>query len=372
MNNKFEILYKRTHTGAIQQWEIVVEDNTFYTVEGQVNGKQTTSKPTLCEAKNEYKANATTSQFQAYKEAQARWKKQTEKGYTPDIRKIDTAKKFFEPMLAKKYLDYKDDIEFPVLVSRKIDGSRLVAKADGLWTRNGKQYVSCPHIAKILQPLFDKHPDWVVDGEIYSHEVPFEKIMSLVRKSKPTDEDIAESEKIVQYYIFDGVTDNVDADFTDRFTAIRKEIDNLIGRNKSLVFVETEGAFKHDEVISLHDMYVKEGFEGAMVRITRQPYENKRSKYLLKYKKFFDEEFEIQDVEEGIGNRSGMAGRLVMKMKDGRTFGSNMRGGEEYYKELLKNRKKLIGKKATIRYQELSQDDIPRFPVAVNIDPVDR
>ncbi len=49
-------------------------------------------------------------------------------------------------------------------------------KKNGLWTRNGKPYVSCPHIIELLKPIFDIHPTWVIDGEVYSHDNNFEKI----------------------------------------------------------------------------------------------------------------------------------------------------------------------------------------------------
>ena len=83
---------------------------------------------------------------------------------------------------------------------------------------------------------------------------------------------------------------------------------------------------------------------------------------------YFDEEFEIVDIIEGSGNRSGMAGSLRIKSKKGIIFNSGIRGGEEYYKQLLQDKQKLIGKLATIRYQEKTEEDIPRFPVAVQID----
>jgi len=369
---KFGPYFKRTKTGATQQWEVIVEGNTFYTVEGQVDGVLTKSMPTVCEGKNTFKANQTSGAEQASKEAEARAKKKLESGYAEDIWKIDTAMKYFEPMLAKKYNDYKDSIKFPVIVQRKIDGSRLIAKADGLTTRNGKAYVSCPHIAAKLAVVFKKHPKWVIDGEIYSHDIPFEQIMSLVRKSKPTAEDLVESEKIVKLYIFDGVIDDVHADFVTRYRTIKDEIIKLLGKDKHFVFVDFDIANSDAEVMEFHRQYVSEGYEGVMVRVSSAAYENKRSKYLLKYKEFIDDEFVIVDVEEGVGNRSGMFGRFILKMKDGRTFGCNARGNMDYYTQLLKDSKKLIGKKVTVRYQELSDNGVPRFPVVINVDPLDR
>ena len=366
------IIYKKTVTGATQTWQIFTKDNTFWTVEGQLDGVLTTSKPTKCEGKNIGRANETTPEEQAIKEAQAKWDKKCEKGYTTNIADIDTSKTFFEPMLAHKYVDYKDDVTFPMLISPKIDGARMVAKKDGLWTRNGKLYVSCPHIAKILSPVFDKHPNWVIDGEVYTHDVPFEKIISLVKRTKPTAEDLKESAELVQYWIFDGVVDDKTLGFEQRLKLIRDEINDIVGLNDNIKFVVAVPIKSADELDEWHESYISKGFEGAMLRVPNSPYENKRSKNLLKFKKFLDEEFEIVDILEGLGSRSAMAGNLLMKLPNGKTFGAGIRGGEEYYKELLRDKKKYIGKKATIRYQNLSEEGIPRFPIAVNIAPIDR
>jgi DNA ligase 1 len=365
-------LYKRAKTGAVQTWQITAEDGTFYTIEGLVNGKLTQSSPTICKGKNIGKMNETTAVKQAENEALAKWTKKKEKGYTEDINNVDSVDIHFEPMLAHKYINYKDKLKFPLLISQKLDGLRMIATKSGLATRNGKAFKSCPHIHRILKPLFDKHPDWVIDGEIFSTEVPFEKIVSLTRKKDPTTDDLKESEKICQLWIFDGVTDNKKAIFTERFEEIKREIKKYISTCKSLVFVENFEVNSHEEIRKYHDEFVAQGMEGAMIRVPDSPYENKRSKNLLKLKNFLDEEYIIADVIEGIGNRSGMAGNLVFKLKDGRTFGSGIKGGEELYRDILINKNKYIGKKATVRYQNLTKDGYPRFPICVNIDPIDR
>jgi ATP-dependent DNA ligase len=371
MINKLPILYKRNINGSIQQWRIVVKQDSFYSEEGLVDGKLTSAVPTIVEGKNLGRANETSANEQALKEAEAKWKKKLEEGYFEDIKDIDNTRKIFKPMLAEKYLERQDEIIFPVLVSTKIDGHRMVARKDGLWTRNGKKYVSCPHIFNMLKPFFLVHPDWIIDGEIYSHDENFEKISSLVRKTKPTKEDLEESKRLVQYWIFDGVTSNKDLKFTERFELIKNEIKGALGVDneawKSFKFVENIEVLSPKTLEEYHNSFVAAGFEGLMVRLNT-PYENRRSKNLLKYKKFNDMEFTITDVEEGKGNRSGMAGNLILQMYDGRTFCAGIKGSLDYYKKLLKNKNKLIGKKATIRYQNLTEDGMPRFPVAVDID----
>ena len=343
------IIFKRTETGSIQQLELIVKNNTFYTVTGKVGGKLITSIPTVVEGKNIGRSNETSPVEQAIKEAQAKWDKKVEKGYSTNIKKIDTCRTYFEPMLAHKYNDYKDNIKFPVLVSPKIDGCRMVAQKNGLWTRNGKPYVSCPHIIELLKPIFDIHPTWVIDGEVYSHDNNFEKIISLVKRTKPTITDLKDSEDMVKLWIFDGLTEYKTMGFWTRFDKIKNEIKNLIpDYKKHIVFVENEIANSHEEVVKAHDKYVSQGYEGVMIRVADSEYENKRSKHLLKLKAFLDDEYEIIDIIEGKGNRSGMAGNLELKMPNGKTFSAGIRGGEDYYKELLKNKNKLIGKNTTI------------------------
>ena len=80
-----------------------------------------------------------------------------------------------------------------------------------------------------------------------------------------------------------------------------------------------------------------------------------------------DEEFKIVDIVEGIGNRSGTAGFMSFLNKDGIPFKSNIKGSFEYLGELLKNKKALIGKLATIKYFNLTPDGIPRFPFVTSI-----
>jgi DNA ligase 1 len=370
--NKLPMLYKCNVNGAIQQWEMVVEGNTYYSIEGQVGGVLTQNKPTVCSGKNIGRANETTPESQALAEATAKWTKKVEKGFVEDITRAGDGPDFFECQLAHKFNDFKDKVVYPVLMSYKIDGLRMIATKDRLTTRNGKAFNSCPHILKILSPIFEKHPNWVIDGEIYSDKVPFEKIVSLTRKKKPTPEEISESEEYCQLWIFDGVIDNKQEGFATRFSIIKNEIKSIIGDNKAVKFVENEMANSYQDIVSKHDEYITQGWEGIMIRVPNSPYENKRSKNLLKLKNFLDEEFIIVDVIEGTGNRSGMAGNLIYNLPDGRSFSSSIRGGEVLYKELLANKNKYIGKKATVRFQEYTQDGMPRFPVTVTIDPMDR
>ena len=131
--------------------------------------------------------------------------------------------------------------------------------------------------------------------------------------------------------------------------------------------VETYSCNNEDEVMELYEGYVEKGYEGQILRLDKE-YQNKRSKFLLKNKSFIDEEFTILDIVEGDGNRTGTAGYFVFENENGDKFKSNVKGTWEETAEMLKNKKKLIGKEATIKYFNRTPAGIPRFGYVINID----
>jgi DNA ligase-1 len=364
-------LYSRTSTGAIQQWQIVVEGDKFYTIEGLKDGKMTTSLPTICEGKNIGKKNETLGNDQAIKEAKSKWKKKIDSGYHEDIKDIDE-ETFYEPMLAHKYGEH--EFSFPCVTQPKLDGMRCICRKDGMWSRNGKKILSAPHIRKALEPLFENNPNLIFDGELYCDKLKddFNKIMSLVKKTKPTDEDLKESSDVIQYWIYDLPSSGKNG-FKQRCLELRGLLSSsatpawLVEVPSCLVCVDTTFVNNQNQLDDLYGKYLDHGFEGQMIRTENGLYENKRSKNLLKRKEFIDSEYEVVDVVEGVGGRTGTAGNLVLKLGDGRTFKSNIKGSFDYLKQLLIDRKQLIGKMVTVKYFQLTPDGIPRFPFMTSV-----
>jgi DNA ligase-1 len=359
---KLPMLFARTNTGAIQTWTIEVDGNKFRTHYGQIDGAIQITEWTVCEGKNTGKKNATSDEDQAVKEAKATWKKKKESGYFEKINDIDGVS-FTEPMLAKNYDDYKDELKYPIYSQPKLDGIRCVVKKDGMWSRNGKSIVSAPHVLVALKPFFDKFPNAILDGELYADKFAndFNAICSLVKKTKPTPEDLVESATNIQYWVYDWI---VSKTFSDR----NSDITTYLTNNNVVRRVPTHLVDTITHLNELYEKYVVEGYEGQMVR-TDGPYENKRSKCLLKRKEFKDSEFKILDIVEGVGNKSGMAGHMVFKNHKDIEFHSNIKGDRTYLRELLTNKNKLIGKSATVKYFNLTPgDELPRFPYVVNID----
>lgn len=357
--NKIElpVLYKYSTTGKAQQWQIVVEDDTFYTIEGQVDGKLTTSLPTVCKPKNVGKKNETTGETQALAEAKAKHQKKLDKSYNEVLTDV---KNFFEPMLAQDYKDRKDvwaDPKVKKYVQPKLDGLRCVNENNTLMSRNGKPYVCCPHLHQ---------NDTILDGELYNHQYKddFNKIVSLCKKGKPEPEDIAEAKTSVQFWIYDFPSH--EGKFSDRYAALRKWI--VKHGNDSFVLVPTFEVHSEEDLKKRHDEFLALGFEGTILRTDSGPYENKRSKQLLKYKDFTDEEFVITGAEEGTGGRAGTIGFFHMLTKDNKPFKSNVKGDFDFLKDIWKNHKKYIGTEATVKYFNLTPAGIPRFPYIIKLD----
>ena len=359
-------IFKRTSTGKVQQWTVEIDNDKFRTISGQVGGKSVTSEWTVCKGKNGGKANATTGVEQALKEATAKRKLKLESEYRDTADDVDDLD-FREPLLAKDFKEYVDEIVYPVWSQPKLDGVRNITLLDGMFSRNGKKIVAAPHVRQILDDVYNKYPKLELDGELYNHKLKdnFDKIISLVRRGKPTEDDYAESAKMVQYWIYDVRFEKMP--FNERYAFLLNLFSEFPDIKKICKLVPTSKVENRGALDAIYEEYLVDGYEGQMVRLNGKGYEFKRSKNLLKRKEFIDQEFEIKDIIEGEGNRSGMAGYMTFEI-DGKMFKANMRGGMEQYKEWLNNKHLYVGKQATLRYQNLTPDGIPRFGVVVLVD----
>ena len=360
-------LYKRDSKGKVRIWTMEVGFNSdneagIRTISGLVDGQKVTSAWNITEAKNVGRSNATTAKTQAEFEAQAEWTKNVDKEYFADVNAIDSYTAF-KPMLAH------DFTKTPVtsgITQPKLDGIRMVVNTRGLYSRSNKPIVAVPHIAEALAEFIKDHPTVTLDGELYNHELKdnFQKITSLVRKTVNLGADeLAESKELVQYHIYDMFDSaNPDMTFMQRYNWIQKNVHLVNKKAVGIHLVASAICETSEEIDVMYGEYTTAGYEGQMVR-QDTVYENKRSKGLLKRKEFITEEYEVVQVHEGQGNWAGYAKRLTLKMPNGTTFSSGIRGSQAKLKELLENPNIDW---ATCRYFELSNDGVPRFPVTID------
>lgn len=361
MNEVFSTLYKRGVKGETRVWSMELDrDNARYrTISGIKDGNLTETGWTVCEPKNVGRSNETTAAGQAEAEVLAEYGKKLTRGYFEDEANIDEVP-FTKPMLAQDYAKMSSKIRRieDYYSNPKLDGIRCVARADGLWTRNGKPIHAVPHIMEELAQIFDELPDIQLDGELYNHDYRdnFNQLTSIIRKAKPSADELEEA-KVIQYWVYDLPSE--DATNAER----AKMISVLCADMKYIKPVPYERIKDVEHLDRLYGGYLEDGYEGQMLRLGSAPYEFKRSNHLLKRKEFFTAEYKVLGVEEGLGNWSGAVKRFKFKTADGKPFSAGVRGT---YESLAKLLTQAAPDWATVRFFTPTPDGIPRFPVVVD------
>lgn len=359
------IIYKLDVSGNTRQWQgFVTENNSWYSESGLVDGKKVVSTPRLSEATNVGRSNERSAQEQAIFEVSAEMEKKLERGYFKNKEDIGSFEKF-KPMLAHDYGKLKKPLKFPVLTQPKLDGIRCVFMGGLLWTRAGKQIVSCPHIIESLMPFYEANPEIVLDGELYNHELKdnFNEITSIVRKTKPTSDDYNRARKEIQYHVYD-MHDSNDPSMT---TSARMGylLQSDLMKYEPIEVVCAIKVHGQEELDEIRDNWLVDGYEGQMIRL-EGPYQNKRSNYLLKRKEFITEEFLVVDMEEGKGNWSGAVKRMILLDRNGNAFPASVRGSYEELQSLFVSN--IPPDWATVRHFGFTdkQEGAYRFPVVID------
>lgn len=358
-------LFKIDSKGKTRVWWMEYDHEKYRAHSGIEDGKTIVSGWQYPEAKNVGRANATTVEEQVLLEVGFEYAKKQHQGkYHSSKEQTSDGAKFHECMLACKY-DPKKHNKFPYYSQPKLDGIRCLVSKDGMQSRQGKPILSAPHILEALQGFFEAYPNAILDGELYNHDLrnDFEKIISLARKTKPTADDLKESAEKIQYHVYDCIINETDEVWT--FEDRNQFIWDAIDHENPIQLVPLANVDDEHDVETMLLQYLEQGYEGQMLRVPDSLYEGKRSKNLIKHKEFEDEEFEIVSIIEGEGSWAGYAKSIEIKLKDGTTQYSGIRGNQSAMKDLLASAQEYIGTDVTIRYQNKTEDGKLRFPVAV-------
>lgn len=416
----FPTLYNKTiGTDREKQWSVEVLEVTgeHYIVRSQHGirgGKLVIHDSDVTEGKNLGRSNATTSKQQALLEAERDWAKKMKQGYAPEniqkkklvrVAKLtnrvedileepndntetkdileetkETESKLLKPMLALELDLDKPNIKYPVYIQPKLDGVRCLVYLNGsgklvFQSRQNTIYEPFEHLVPELTTLFASFAvkkDLVIDGELYIHGAAFEKITSIVRRAKSKHPEMS----TIKYHIYDcfysgdGDTSasNNSIGYGTRYETLMAAFEKHTFEN--LVLVETKVARDMGEIEALHTHYttLSSPYEGVMIRNKDSPYKQQgRSKDLLKYKKFSDDEFVVIGHHEGTGAHKGTPiFECKSKAKEGKTFSVTMQGTIESRKKMLEKVQGYYGKLLTVKYQEISADGAPRFPVGIS------
>ena len=281
-----------------------------------------------------------------------------------------------KPMLAHKFSEKRCDFNQPTYIQPKLDGVRCLIKRESdfpdqeylasfsvkAYSRTGKEFKNIKHILQSLKPFFFKNPDVILDGELYNHKLKndFEKIISLVRKQKPTDTDRLDAQHLVQFHCydyFDGV----------QYDSYKTRMNNLVTSDiysNCVKYVPAKLVDSYNYARTLHNEYLADGYEGSIIRLDGL-YKHGRSYDLMKFKDFSDTEATIIGYETGKGKREGTIGKFLMQDDDGNKFGCPPGKGYNYkdLADILDNIGDYIGKRATFTYFQRTNAGSYRHPL---------
>lgn len=363
-------LYKEQSNGRVRFFRIFFENGFLKTEFGLIDGK-------VQESSMEIKENNSkrTIQEQALLQAKAKYKEKIENdGFLPsDVEKVEIDL----PMKADKYSQSKfPEKLFPVCVQPKLDGIRIIAKkiCDKviLKTNGSNEIIHFEKIKEQIKKLLDIMPIGTrLDGEFYNKEIKFENLNSIVRTTLQNHPD---EDKII-YNIFDLKYSNF-SPFEIRYKLLTQKYNSIKDEIPNIVIIQTIWNVKnHEEILELHDKFKNEDYEGIMIRFQinnfkegtkeyeRTFYKDGRNNHLYKYKEFLDDEGIVVNIRDGKGKFVHQA--ILEVDYNGTKLSMTSPGTEKEKREIFQNKENYIGKYITFKYQETTENGIPRFPVAL-------
>lgn len=383
-------LYSKNKTGKTLEWSaslLDINEDGYIPIEivfGQLGGKLQTKYRYVKSGKNIGKKNETTLLQQAELELGYLVEKQIDSGYVYDIEDyVEPCR----PQLAHKYKDKKHIIWYiPDEVkgmnrthwaSRKLNGIRCFIfvknnKVQGFVSRTGKDFKFFTHIAESVEVnnLYESH--YILDGELFNKDIPFEVLCSLINSDEYVELEYdgkMYDTSMVEFHLYDfvcleGTHENScrpDDSYYDRF------VDNytLLNFGPSVIKLGNERVETEERVFELTRQYMDEGYEGLMLRSGWASYEfGKRSNNLLKVKLFESDEFRIKDIYLAENDTTKVMFTLHnhLRLDDiESTFECSIKGSREFNMQYYTNKEQYINKWCTVSYQALSSYNVPLF-----------
>lgn len=286
---------------------------------------------------------------------------------------VQLAERYFEA--PEKYLPEGTDF----ILTTKMDGIRCICiiGMDGyiqFFTRQGQPIEG---LVDLEQEAKNFPKGVVIDGELLLENPNNLESKDLYRKTvKVVNSDAAEK-KSIYFNAFDMLAlEHFQKGISSAPTSTRKEVlEKLLTTIKGFKwFINTPILYKGTDQSKIHywlDKITSEGGEGVMINISDAPYMCRRTKYLLKCKKFNTADVRVLDVEEGTGSNKGKLGAVKIEFlgPDGKPYtckvGSGFEQPEREY--FWKHPEAILGKIIQIKYFEISNNQLNsdyslRFP----------
>lgn len=356
-------LQAETKTGRTKFWRgLILRDdegnhytqNEFWQVGPNGESVRQRSEPYRVTPKNVGRANETTPLEQARIELNADYQKKIDKGYHPEGEEHLAGNGYTLPMLAHPFAKKAHKIVYPVYVQPKFDGTRMLYNSQvGHWSRQGKAYL--PEVVAHLS--FDTR-GLTLDGELILPEgYTFQDTVRAIKKYRK------ETTPLLAYRVYDVV--DPEKPFRERFALLKELVVELA--NPSLILTQTRLVENEEELAAAHAAFTERGYEGTMVRDPDSLYSpGHRSDGLLKLKDFVDDEFLIVGYEMGQGKDYGTP-IWECQSHTGKNFFVRPEGTLAQRQQMWADRELYVGKMLTVRFQRLSDEGVPIFPVGVGV-----
>lgn len=344
-------IYKLDSKGNVRYLKVTADYGELIQESGILGGSPVIHQKT-CNPKNLGRANETTSSEQAVSEAESLIANKCKGEY---FESEEEAKKnlVILPMLANSFKESILDWQNQIFIQPKLDGMRCLNFRDGTKiSRKNRPIENVDHIQLIS--------DEIIDGELYVHGESFQKNMQYIKKYRK-----GLTEKI-GYHVYDLIDDELE--FVDRYMKLKEIVKDV----KHVHLVPTFRVFNINDINNYHKLFIKEGYEGSIIRLNEPYMVNKRSNNILKYKDFQDLALKIKSVVPTEARPE--QGTFIFSWKGAKghplgddILGCGMKFSHDERKEFLDNKDAYIGKTAEIRFFEYSDEGIPRFPVCVGL-----
>ncbi len=283
-----------------------------------------------------------------------------------------------KPQLAKQAdkVTNKKIFDKDWLISRKLDGVKaLFYYKDGevhTASRGGEHYdYSTKHIRTYtpLVKFFEANPTIVLDGELFVRGKTLQQISGAARMEKN-----AYDCEWLQYWVYDCYDiANPDIPAQERWNFLMEKMNHKLGIlvymtpiddniKQEVRILYHQHVTGWDNMKELHDKWVEEGFEGAVITDPTKPYKpGSRCNNLIKIKEYKSEDFKV--VGYKLGKRGSEDMTFTCELEDGRTFEAMPVGNRETKAEYVENfEEKYEGHKAECTFFNYSDDGIPTQP----------
>jgi len=379
----YSILYKITPKGAKIQWHIrIFEDDQgnikLITERGRVGGKMVTDiTPIIAKSTR-------TPMEQAIQEADQKYKQKIRKNYRPQAVKGEKVEELFiKPYLLKQYAKFSNRIIFPASIEPKLDGIRGILG----YFNDELNFISrkCVTYANPLNHLkrdflesgLPKSDTIFYDGELYIHDPDVHEvdIGGDLRRDPPYTKEQLKFTRRIEFWIFDYIDlDKQDLTYKQRRDNLEKWF--VISPKPQHIHIVPElVVYNHKQIEQETKKFRDNGYEGAVVRNLDFKYDIKGPRICdaLKVTESFDEEYKIVDAIKDKYNQVVWVLEYINPQGKKSTFKAMHAGTldtpvtREYRQQLYKDRKKYIGKLATVRYRVKTKTGKPKFPRVIKL-----